>query len=253
MPTKPTLALYESLQTAFDHFNGVLFASELPDCLITLRSSRRQRGYHHAERFVSPDGKVIHELALNPGFFTLQPLEVALSTLVHEMVHHWQESLGQSTPSNHHNQEWVRRMQSIGLEPTSTGLPGGKQTGRKVSHYIHPDGLFIKACQQLIATGFTLPWMDRYAPVEPEELTQIRAHLAELTPQPELGATPLSTLPVEVKTDLNKPPQPMVFKPPEKRLNDRIKHVCPQCKASAWSKAHTQLVCGACHEEMETA
>lgn len=91
MTDSPTLSMYSALQRAFDHFNEQLLDNELPLCLITLRSSRRQRGYHYPERFISRDGTIIHELGVHPGYFTLNPLEVALSTLVHEMVHHWQE------------------------------------------------------------------------------------------------------------------------------------------------------------------
>jgi len=105
----PTLETYTALQRAFDHFNAKLFDNTLPPCLITLRSGRQHRGYHHAERFVSLDGRVIHELGLNPGFFTLQPIEIVLSTLVHEMVHHWQACHGRPTPSSHHNREWEKR------------------------------------------------------------------------------------------------------------------------------------------------
>ncbi len=164
MTDSPTLSMDSALHRAFDHFNEQLFDNELPPCLITLRSSRRQRGYHHAERFISRDGTITHELGVHPGYFTLNPLEVALSTLVHEMVHHWQECFGRPSRSNHHNREWVGKMEAIGLVPSDTGLPDGKQTGRRVTHYIQPDGPFARACGDLRATGFKLPWFDRHAP-----------------------------------------------------------------------------------------
>ncbi len=164
MTDSPTLSMYSALHRAFDHFNERLFDNELPPCLITLRSYRRQRGYHHAERFITSDGAIIHELGVHPGYFTLNPLEVALSTLVHEMVPHWQECIGRPSRSNHHNREWVGKMEAIGLVPSDTGLPEGKQTGRRVTHYIWPDGPFARACSDLLATGFELPWFDRHAP-----------------------------------------------------------------------------------------
>jgi hypothetical protein len=49
-------------------------------------------------------------------------------------------------------------MRELGLQPTSTGEPGGKETGQSMSHYIIPDGRFAKAYAKLAATGFQLHW-----------------------------------------------------------------------------------------------
>ena len=141
----PTLTLYSSLQAAFDHFNLRLFGGSLPHCLLTLRSANRVYGYHHAGRFISPDGKVTDELGMHPGFFTLQPIEAVMSTLVHEMVHHWQHHAGTSSPSNPHNREWADKMVSLGLQPSRIGLPRGKKAGRSVSDFIPRDGQLLAA------------------------------------------------------------------------------------------------------------
>lgn len=249
-PKSPTLETYAALQRAFDHFNQALFDNSLPPCLITLRSSRSYRGYHHADRFVSPDGRIIHELGLNPGFFTLEPVEVVLSTLVHEMVHHWQQCYGHPTSSNHHNREWGEKMKAIGLMPTSTGLPNGKETGRRVTHYIVPDGPYHKACQTLLAEGFALPWLDRHAPIEPSELQPLRTLLQEKGLSPSFGPTPVELL--EQAPEVNPPPEgkPWVFNPPPKRPSTRVKYQCPTCQAKAWAKEDVELVCGACGEIM---
>lgn len=90
----PTLYFYERLQVAFDHFNRTLFDGSLNQCLMTVRSSNRHHGYHHAHRFIAPDGEMIGELGLHPGYFTIQPIESAMATLVHEMVHVWQHQHG---------------------------------------------------------------------------------------------------------------------------------------------------------------
>ena len=118
----PTTEFYAALQCAFDHFNAELFEGKLPHCLITLRSASRVYGYHHADRFISSKGEMIDELGLHPGFFTLRPIESVLSTLVHEMVHHWQQHFGTPSPSNAHNQEWSRKMESLGLMPSDKGM-----------------------------------------------------------------------------------------------------------------------------------
>lgn len=247
MNDSPTLSMYSALQRAFDHFNTHLFDGELPPCLLTLRSSKRQRGYHHAKRFVSAEGTIIHELGLHPGHFTLQPLEVSLSTLIHEMVHHWQECFGAPTRSNHHNREWVAKMEAIGLVPSDTGLPEGKQTGRRVSHYIEPEGPYVKACVDLLAQGFTLPWFDRHAPVEPESVKRVREALAEQGLDVATSEAPIETikLPEEAGTDT-----PTVFSPPEPRRDPKVRLVCPSCEARAWAKPETEIVCGLCMETM---
>jgi hypothetical protein len=49
----PTLEAYGELQTAYDHYNRVLFHDALPPCLITLhRESHRVLGYFSHKRFV---------------------------------------------------------------------------------------------------------------------------------------------------------------------------------------------------------
>lgn len=247
MTQSPTLAMYSALQRAFDHFNERLFDNELPPCLVTLRSPRRQRGYHHAERFVSAEGTVIHEIGLHPGHFTLQPLEVSLSTLVHEMVHHWQECFGQPSRSKYHNRQWVAKMEAVGLVPSDTGLPEGKQTGRRVSHYIEPEGAYAKACADLLAERFTLPWFDRHAPVEPTEVRRVREELAEQGLDVATSEAPIETIQPPEKAGNG---TPTVFSPPEPRYDPKIRLVCAKCEAKAWAKPGTEIICGHCMEEM---
>ncbi|CAM5345646.1 hypothetical protein SSTU70S_07055 [Stutzerimonas stutzeri] len=49
----PTHEAYAELQTAFDHFNTVLFAGVLELPLFTLQRERRTYGYCSRQRFVS--------------------------------------------------------------------------------------------------------------------------------------------------------------------------------------------------------
>jgi hypothetical protein len=49
-------------------------------------------------------------------------------------------------------------MKEIGLQPTATGEPGGKETGQHVTHYIIPGGLYARAFAKLKAKGFQLHW-----------------------------------------------------------------------------------------------
>jgi hypothetical protein len=49
----------------------------------------------------------------------------------------------------YHNREWAAKMREVGLVPSDTGRPGGKETGQRVSHYIQPDGPFARALARL--------------------------------------------------------------------------------------------------------
>ena len=44
------------------------------------------------------------------------------------------------------------------MQPSTTGEPGGKETGQSVTHYILPGGAFAQAYARLAATGFQLNW-----------------------------------------------------------------------------------------------
>lgn len=239
-PDTPTLALYGALQRAFDHFNAELFDGRLPHCLISLRSSSRVYGYHHHRRFIAPDGREIDELGLHPGFFTLRPVEEVLSTLVHEMVHHWQRAFGSPSDSNPHNREWTGKMEALGLPPSSTGLPGGRRTGRSMSHYIRPDGAYLASCRRLLGTGFALPWLDRHAPQALDQSEHRRAALAAAGVDLALSDPPSALLPPA--PDGGTP----VVPPPPKREPSRVKFACTRCDAKAWARPGTALVCGDC-------
>jgi hypothetical protein len=49
-------------------------------------------------------------------------------------------------------------MKEIRLQPSSTGEPGGKETGQHMSHYIVAAGPYAKAYARLAASGFQLHW-----------------------------------------------------------------------------------------------
>jgi hypothetical protein len=142
--TTPTERVYKQLDRAYDELNARLFSAELPECLITLQRKRGAYGYFCGGRFGNMDETRDHEIdeiALNPQYMNLRdPLET-LSTLAHEMVHLWQHHKGKPTKTNPHNREWGRKMVEIGLPPVG---PGGKTTGRKVSHRIDPEGPFAE-------------------------------------------------------------------------------------------------------------
>jgi len=103
------------------------------------------------------DGSTTHEIALNPDVLD-RPLIETFSTLVHEMVHQWQQDFGHPPRGGYHDKEWGARMLAVGLVPSNTGEPGGKQTGQQMTHYIDPAGLFQQALDRM-PPDVRLPWL----------------------------------------------------------------------------------------------
>ena len=161
---KPTASEYSNLQAAYDWFNEQLFTDHpLPQVLLSLNRHRGARGYfaprQYEDRAVAAER--VHELSLNPDAFKTRSDEQILSTLVHEMVHVWQETYGKPSRRGYHNRQWAKEMKRVGLYPSASGQAGGDETGDRVTHYIVPGGRFEVAYRQLASTGFQLRWQAR--------------------------------------------------------------------------------------------
>ena len=130
---------------------------------MTLQRKPKMNGYFWAQQFASRiEGETTtDELAMNPDGFIGRSDEQILSTLVHEMVHVWQQAEGKPSRKAYHNQQWAEKMKAVGLHPSSTGAPGGKETGQQMTHYIIQGGPFQKACAKLLKDGFKLNWQSR--------------------------------------------------------------------------------------------
>jgi predicted SprT family Zn-dependent metalloprotease len=162
MNVSPTRT-YTSLDAAYDHFNRALFSGQLPPCLITMQRHKGAYGYFSGERFASLGNaqEVTDEIALNPATFACRTPTAILSTLAHEMAHLWQHHFGKPSRSGYHNREWAAKMREIGLIPTDTGQPGGKETGQSMTHTIAEGGHFAQACAAFLATGAAILYHDR--------------------------------------------------------------------------------------------
>ena len=131
----------------------------LPPVLVTLQRHAKARGYFSPERFTGRiEDEAAHELAMNPDSFTGRTDEEILSTLAHEMAHVWQQAHGTPPRRSYHDRQWAAKMKEIGLQPSDTGMVGGKETGQSVTHYIIPAGAYAKAYAKLEAKGFQLHW-----------------------------------------------------------------------------------------------
>lgn len=96
------------------------------------------------------------ELNLNPDGFYGQTDKEVCQTLVHEMMHLWQHMFGKPSKGGYHNKEWAAGMKSVGLYPSNTGKPGGKETGSQTMDYVIPGGPFERAFAELSAKGWRL-------------------------------------------------------------------------------------------------
>jgi len=160
---KPTVELYQSLQTVYDYFNEKLFDAKLPEVVITLQREKNTMGYFSRDRwFESKLNKKTHEIAINPAYFASIPLIEILQTLAHEMCHLYQHEHGSPGRGRYHNTEFAQIMERIGLMTSSTGKPGGVRTGQQMSDYPIEGGRFATVCLALHEKGFFLPWVDRY-------------------------------------------------------------------------------------------
>jgi hypothetical protein len=159
----PTRQTYTSLATAYDFFNRELFSDSLPPCLITMQRHKGAYGYFSGERFASVANPkdIADEIALNPAHFAEQKPVKVLSTLVHEMVHLWQHHTGNPPRKGYHDRQWAAKMHEIGLIPSETGQPGGKETGQKMTHYIEENGRFALAVHTFLADNPAILYSDQ--------------------------------------------------------------------------------------------
>ena len=219
---EPTFQAYDELQKAYDFFNRRLWNNELPNCLLTLqRKKANGYGYFSSKRFVGQQGET-DELAMNPQHFHCREIKDVLSTLVHEIAHLRQAHSGKPGRGKYHNKEWGTLMKAVGLHPSNTGKPGGKETGDQMTHYIIEGGPFDVACNELLASGFELSWSEK------NRIAEALANPVEGDPDGGDGD------PVE----------------PKDRSN-RHKYTCPGCRLNAWGKPNILLMCGQCKLELQ--
>lgn len=214
---EPTRQTANTLIEAYGFYNNRLFGGRLPPALMTYRARGRVLGYFSGSRFASDKlGEATDEIALNPLALSVLDETFALSILVHEMGH-----LDQYWFSNHperigrmrayHDREFAERQEKIGLITSDTGKPGGKRTGRSVSHYIDEEGLFFRTTQELLGRGFKIDWKERVRQLAPNT----KGESEKRTPQ-------------DKRTT---------------RDQSKRKFTCENCGQNAWAKASAKLAC----------
>ncbi|MDK2125877.1 SprT-like domain-containing protein [Chitinimonas sp. DQS-5] len=241
---RPTQETYAELQHAYDSFNAELFGGELPECLITLQRERLTYGYFSAERFSNREGRRTDEIAMNPVYFAVVPLVEIMQTLAHEMTHLWQFHHGTPGRGRYHNEEWADKLESIGLMPSSTGQPGGRRTGDRMSDYPIAGGLFLDTCDKLLTQDFRLSWYDRF-PTYPALLAGQQSYSLTMD-LPENVATVAANTGVDMATDIATAlSEGISAYPLTSKKRDKTKYTCP-CGVNVWGKPKLRIICGNC-------
>ena len=235
---------YMTLGQCYDHFNSKLFDGALPGCVLSFESKGQQFGYYRKNGYLERNtGETRDEIALNPKHFLTNSGDgELLQTLVHEMVHQWQEHFGSPSKRTYHNHEWSRMMESIGLMPSDTGKPGGKRVGQKMADYVIKGARFDKVTSLLLKkkqiisyykTETVLAAMSEPGTIlHTDETYQTIADEAETILVDIVGSVETSSSGSD-----NTPPKPTPSK---------VKYTCPSCEANAWGKPHLSLLCGNC-------
>ncbi|MCR1812117.1 SprT-like domain-containing protein [Sulfurospirillum sp. hDNRA2] len=244
--TIPTSEFYEVLQEIYQLFNKELFENTLPNCLITVQRKNNVMGYFSSERWVNNKGVKIHELALNPSYFSSCNFIEVFQTIVHEMCHLWQYEHGTPSRKTYHNKEWADKMESLGLMPSSTGLPGGSKTGQSMNDYPIKGGTFEKLCIKLFQDGLFIKWFDRF----PNKLmSQIPFSQNQETQDQEIREDTNDQILENLYTVVSHVINDIVPIEEVKAMSQsklKTKYTCAGCGASVWGKANLDLKCNSC-------
>ena len=247
----PTEDFYNDLQKIYDIFNEKLFAKTLPNCLITVQRQKRVMGYFSSHRWVNEDGIKLHELALNPAYFTSCNFIEVFQTIVHEMCHLWQFEYGKVSRRSYHNKEWASKMESVGLIPSSTGTPGGKKTGQNMNDYPLKNGLFENICIDLYKKGLFVKWFDRFPEVQKINTNSINHSEIEddhnfVNETDEEILKNLYTVVSEIVCDI------VPLEERENAINkQKAKYTCKNCGANVWGKNGLNLRCNDCNVDFD--
>lgn len=239
----PTAALYNALEVAYSHYNKALFNGNLPSVIFTNQRQKGTLGYFSADRWASTSGENCHEIAINPAYVGKASVLQLLGTLVHEMVHCWQQCHGIPPKSKWHNIEWSNKMLEVGLIPSDTGKPDGKKVGQSMSHYPENNGRFISATVELLnAKKFILPWVDRHA-------KGLEDNAGDENIEPIEGLQGLDDSIVSMLvTNMDEyfGEDAFIAEDEEAKKKVKSKYNCHQCNINVWGKPKLALKCMQC-------
>lgn len=115
-------AIIEQLQRAHAEYNATLFGGELGD--IGMRISRRMK--HRLGHYMVAGGGQPAEIAMSMRHMERDPWGDVLHTLVHEMVHQWQDQHGMALD---HGQTFRAKAREVGISARATRAATRAATG----------------------------------------------------------------------------------------------------------------------------
>lgn len=221
----PTQMLYNPLMIAFQFFNREFWNGVLTDPVFIISRSRNTRGHYGEDFWCTEKGdRTYCEIAINIQNQMGRTVEEMLSTLVHEMCHQWQAECGTPPSKAYHDRQWADEMERVGLMPSHTGEPGGKRTGRGMTHYILEGGAFQQACRRLVETTKIIELFDGSSGILWTDVNE---------------ADPLKRVIVPPKTAVK-----------GKHKAAKTKYTCG-CGQNLWGKPGLQVQCSLCLTQFE--
>ena len=116
-------------------------------------------------------------------------------------------------------------MIEVGLIPSDTGQPGGKQTGQQMTHYIEKDGRYENAFKSM-PEKYTLP----FTSLEGDIMRSLLSGGAGSSKGDEGKGRKKSLRP---------------------RSRNKTKYSCPECKVNLWGRPNLKIRCESCDERYE--
>lgn len=234
----PADEIHSYWSTAFDLWNAGLFNDQLPKVALTFTRKARALGFFRPDALKDGDGNQAHMIAMNPQYFHVGD-KYTHSVFVHEMAHLWRQVLGPPNRKGgkgsrgYHDKVWGSKMLDIGLQPSHTGRPGGRETGVQMMHYIVEGGLFDLLYPDVEMDLGGIVWKDtRPAKFSLDPIEKALDDIGVAPKTQEDGETP---------------------EPEKPRSKDRIKFSCRGCGLNAWAKPTARLACIECETEMTAA
>lgn len=217
-----TTAQYQYFESLYKFYNQRLFANKLPDVLLNFTRKHKVSGMFVSDQWKDHNGKLVHEISINPDAIKEQFDVDFHQTLVHEMVHLWQQEHGKNSRLGYHNKQWAKKMISIGLMPSDTGKEGGKTTGQNMSDYFIEDGQFILAFKRLQEEKFA------FLPLKPNN---DHLYCQEVAADGSITFAP-------VIREKNK----------DSKAGVRVKYTC-ECPSNVWGKSDLNIRCNVCESD----
>lgn len=209
-----TSRLAGQLEKLFRMLNEDMFGGQLEQPIITIQSTPRAYGHYSVSPIWTVNGEELrHEINIGAGSLANRPIEEVVSTLLHEMVHYYDDCVLHvvdcSNGGHYHNAKFKATAESVGLIVTKSDKYGWAHTA--------PSDSLIE-------------W------ILDHDIEEIRINRNESTGIRITGGNNAANGGVSVTTTTTKP--------------HNYRYECPCCHAVARSGKPLRLICADCMELM---